>query len=135
ALECALDRDAAVAPNPGRVLSHRLNRAEYVNVVHDLLALDIDGTQLLPTDTSGYGFDNNAEVLSVTPGLMARYMSAATKISRLALASPDNRPMMQVYGVGFAKQDARMNEQMPFATHGGLAVRHPFPLNGEYVFR
>jgi hypothetical protein len=135
ALETALDRTAAAAPNPGRVLSHRLNRAEYVNVIHDLLALDIDGTQLLPTDTSGYGFDNNAEVLSVTPGLMARYMSAATKISRLAMASPDNRPMMQVYSVGFAKQDARMNEEMPFATHGGLAVRHPFPLDGEYVFR
>src|SRR6266849_6194153 len=135
ALETALDRAAAAAPNPGRVASHRLNRAEYVNVIHDLLALDIDGTQLLPSDTSGFGFDNNAEVLSITPGLMGRYMSAATKIGRLALASPDNRPMMQVYNVGFAKQDARMNEQMPFATHGGLSVRHPFPLDGEYVFR
>jgi hypothetical protein len=135
ALETALDRTAAASPNPGRVVSHRLNRAEYVNVIKDLLALDIDGTQLLPSDTSGYGFDNNAEVLSVTPGLMARYMSAATKISRLAMASPENRPMMQVYTVGFAKQDTRMNEEMPFATHGGLAVRHPFPLDGEYVFR
>jgi cytochrome c5 len=135
ALEAALDRVASAAPNPGRVASHRLNRAEYVNVIHDLLDLDIDGTQLLPSDTSGFGFDNNAEVLSITPGLMGRYMSAATKISRLALASPDNRPIMQVYTVGFAKQDARMSEQMPFATHGGLAVRHPFPLDGEYVFR
>jgi hypothetical protein len=135
ALEAALDRAAAAAPNPGRIASRRLNRAEYVNAIGDLLALDIDGTQLLPSDTSAFGFDNNAEVLSITPGLMGRYMSAATKISRLALASPDNRPMMQVYTVGFARQDARMSEQMPFGTHGGLAVRHPFALDGEYVLR
>ena len=72
-------------PNAGRVASHRLNRAEYVNAIHDLLALDIDGAELLPGDMAGFGFDNNADVLSITPGLMARYISAATKISRLAI--------------------------------------------------
>jgi hypothetical protein len=134
-LESALDRTATQSPNPGRVASHRLNRAEYVNAIHDVLALDIDGTELLPSDMAGFGFDNNADVLAITPALMARYMSAATKISRLAVASPDNRPMMQMYKVEFGtKQDARMNEDMPFATHGGLSVRHTFPLDGEYAF-
>jgi hypothetical protein len=135
ALEAALDSVAATSPNPGRVASHRLNRTEYVNAIHDLLALDIDGTELLPSDMAGFGFDNNADVLAITPGLMARYMSAATKIGRLAVASPDNRPIMQVYKVEFGtRQEARMGEDMPFATHGGLAVRHTFPLDGEYTF-
>jgi cytochrome c5 len=135
-LERELDKAAAGAPNPGRVASRRLNRAEYVNVIYDLLALDVDGTQLLPSDMAGYGFDNNADVLSITPGLMSRYMSAATKISRLAMASPENRPVMQVYKVDVgAKQDQRMGDNMPFATHGGIAVKHTFPLDGEYTFK
>src|SRR5262249_12456158 len=58
AVEGALDRAAAAAPNPGRLPIHRLNRVEYVNVVHDLLALDVDGSALLPADNSGLGFDN-----------------------------------------------------------------------------
>jgi Protein of unknown function (DUF1592)/Protein of unknown function (DUF1588)/Protein of unknown function (DUF1585)/Protein of unknown function (DUF1595)/Protein of unknown function (DUF1587) len=135
-LEAALDQVAKIHRDPGRVVAHRLNRAEYVNVIHDLLALDIDGAELLPNDMAGYGFDNNAEVLSVTPGLLARYMSAATKISRVAMGSPDNRPITRLYTVPLgSKQDDRMGEGQPFATHGGLAVRHTFPLDGEYVFR
>jgi cytochrome c5 len=133
-LETALDRVAAAAPNPGRVASRRLNRAEYVNVIYDLLGLEVDGTQLLPSDMAGFGFDNNADVLSITPGLMSRYIAAATKISRVAVASPDNRPITQLYKLGFERRDARSGEDLPFATHGGLAVRHTFPLDGEYLF-
>ena len=132
-LEAAIDRSAA--PNPGRVASHRLNRTEYVNAIRDLLGLDVNAAELLPSDTAGFGFDNNADGLAITPGLMARYMSAATKISRTALASPDNRPMTQTYRVPAAvRQETRMGEDVPFATYGGLAVRHTFPLDGEYVF-
>ncbi len=134
-LEASIDRAAADSPNPGRVAAHRLNRSEYVNVIQDLLALDVDGTALLPSDMAGFGFDNNADALAITPALMARYITAATKISRLAVGSPDNRPITQVYKVAFGtRQDARMSEDEPFATHGGLAVRHTFPLDGEYTF-
>ncbi len=133
-LESALDGVAAAAPNPGRVASRRLNRVEYVNAVEDLLALRIDGAELLPGDMAGLGFDNNADALAMTPALMARYTAAATKISRAAVGSPDNRPVRQVYSLGFETQTARMNEDMPFGTHGGLAARHLFPLDGEYVF-
>ena len=133
-MEAALDRAAVQTPNAGRVASHRLNRIEYVNAIHDMLALDINGTELLPGDMAGFGFDNNADVLAITPGLMSRYISAATKISRLAVGSPDNRPIMQVYKLGFERRDARAGEELPFATHGGLAVHHVFPLDGEYVF-
>ena len=133
-LERALDRAASLAPNPGRVASRRLNRVEYVNTIQDLLGLEIDGGELLPSDMAGFGFDNNADVLSITPALMARYSAAATKISRAAIGSPESRAVQQVYALGFEQQDARMSEDMPFATHGGLAVRHVFPLDGEYVF-
>jgi hypothetical protein len=134
-LEAELDRAASLAPNPGRVASHRLNRTEYVNVIHDLLALDVDGTALLPSDMAGFGFDNNADVLAITPGLMSRYITAATKISRLAVASPDNRTMTQVYKMEYGtRQDARMGEDLPFATYGGMAVRHTFALDGDYAF-
>ncbi len=134
-VETTLDREAAASPNPGRVVSRRLNRSEYVNVVRDLLDLEVNGSELLPSDMAGFGFDNNADVLSMTPSLMSRYIAAATKISRLALASPDNRPMTQVYRVGFENRSARASDDLPFATRGGIAVRHPFPLDGEYVFK
>jgi mono/diheme cytochrome c family protein len=134
-VETALDREAEISPNPGRVASRRLNRSEYVNVVRDLLDLEVNGSELLPSDMAGFGFDNNADVLSMTPSLMSRYIAAATKISRLAVASPDNRPITQVYRVGFENRSARASDDLPFAARGGIAVRHPFPLDGEYVFK
>jgi mono/diheme cytochrome c family protein len=134
-IETGLDREAAAHPNPGRVASRRLNRAEYVNAINDLLALEVNGAELLPSDMAGFGFDNNADVLSITPSLMSRYIAAATKISRVAIGSPDNRPVTQVYKVGFEDRSARTSEDMPFATRAGLAVRHPFPLDGEYLFK
>src|SRR5689334_16560842 len=69
-LEAELDHAAAAQPNPGRPAIHRLNRAEYGNVIRDLLALNINTTSLLPVDDSGYGFDNVADVLSVSPALL-----------------------------------------------------------------
>jgi hypothetical protein len=133
ALENSLDR--AASPNPGRVAAHRLNRLEYVTAVHDLLALDIDPS-LLPADSPGVGFDNNADALSVTPSLMNRYMAAASKVSRLAIGDPSITPTIQVYQTSeFAPQDVRVSEDAPFGTHGGLTVRHAFPLDGEYVFK
>ena len=134
ALETALDDAAAGQLAPGRVASRRLNRVEYVNAIEDLLDLRVDGAELLPSDMAGFGFDNNAEVLSMTPSLMARYISAATKISRMAVGSPDNRPDGRLYSLGFERQDERMHEDMPFGTHGGLSARHLFPLDGEYLF-
>jgi hypothetical protein len=135
-VEAALDNAAAVNPDPGRIASRRLNRTEYINVIHDLLALDVNGAELLPSDPAAFGFDNNADSLVITPGLMARYMSAATKISRAALASPDNRPITSTYRIpSRVNQQTRIGEEAPFATFGGLAVRHTFPLNGEYVFK
>jgi len=87
-VETALDRAAALAPNPGAPALHRLNRAEYANAVRDLLDLPIDAMTMLPGDDSSDGFDNIANVLSVSPALMQAYVSAAGKISRLAIGDP-----------------------------------------------
>ena len=134
-LESALDRAAAASPDPGRIAVHRLNRLEYVNAVRDLVALDIDPA-LLPADNPGIGFDNNADVLSVTPALMNRYISAAAKVSRLAIGDPTIQPPVQVYRASeWETQTVRMSEDLPFGTHGGFAVSHVFPLDGEYTFR
>ena len=85
-LEKNLDRAAAAAPNPGTPALRRLNRAEYVNSVRDLLGLDVEAIDLraaLPADNSGYGFDNIGDVLSVSPLLLENYFTAARLVSRL----------------------------------------------------
>ena len=115
---------------------HRLNRAEYVNAVRDLLDLEIDGRALLPADDSGFGFDNNADVLTMSPALLERYVAAATKTSRLALGDPEVRALISRYTVSnLTRQEERMSEALPFGTRGGIAVRHAFPLDGEYVVK
>ncbi len=135
-LEGALDQHAAAHPNPGRRIVHRLNRAEYANAVRDLLGVDVDARVYLPPDDSGYGFDNIADVLSVSPGLLERYVLAAGKIGRIALGDPAVKPSMATYRVpGLLAQDDRTSEDLPFGSRGGLAVGHHFPVDGEYVIK
>jgi len=135
-LETALDRAAAARPNPGRPAVHRLNRAEYTNAVRDLLAVDFDSATLLPADDASRGFDNNADILSVSPLLLERYMAAARKISLLAVGDAALRPFAASYDVSRRLvQDDRMSEDLPFGSRGGSAIRHTFPLDGEYVIK
>lgn len=135
-LESTLDQAAAAHPNPGRPAIHRLNRAEYSNAIRDLLALDIDPGATLPADDSGYGFDNIGDVLSVSPILLERYMSVARKISRLAVGDPGIRPSVEQYSVARnVLQDDRSSDDLPLGSRGGMAVRHPFPLDAEYSIR
>jgi hypothetical protein len=129
----SLDTISAANPNPGRTVnSHRLNRAEYTNVVRDLLAVNIDGASLLPPDNSGE-FDNLGDLLSVSPVLMEKYMKVAREVSRLAVGDTTIDANSKVYTVSpVLLQHERMNEDLPFGTRGGLAVNHRFPLDGEY---
>jgi len=135
-LEATLDRAAAAQPNPGRVVVHRLNRTEYTNAVRDLLALAIDPQTMLGPDETGYGFDNIADVLTISPGLLERYKLAAWKISRLAIGDGSIRPSVDTYKVSrFLDQTDRVNEELPFGSRGGIVVQHTFPLDGEYSLR
>ena len=135
-LETELDRAAEAKPNPGRPLIHRLNRAEYSNAIRDLLAVDFDAESYLPSDPSGDGFDNVAAVLTVSPVLMERYMSAARKISRIAIGDDSTRVTIEEYHISESlAQDSRLSEDLPFSSRGGIAIRHHFPLDGEYVLK
>ncbi len=136
-LEHGLDREAEASPNPGLHVVHRLNRTEYTNAVRDLLDLSIERMDLLPQDDSGYGFDNVADVLSMSPGLLERYVLAARKVARLAVADPSMRPTVESYTLPYLTlvQDERMGDDLPQGTRGGLAVRHQFPVDGDYKIR
>ena len=136
-LETALDRFGTANPNPGRIATfHRLNRVEYANAIRDLLAVDIDTASLLPVDDAGHGFDNVAEMLSVSPVLVERYLSAAERVSRLAIGDLAISPFTETYGVSRRLvQEDRVSDDLPFGSRGGIAIRHHFPLDGEYVLR
>jgi mono/diheme cytochrome c family protein len=133
-LESSLDRAARLAPNPGRPLAHRLNRTEYANAIRDLLDLRIDASTMLPSDDSSGGFDNNADVLGVSPVLLESYLTAAERVTALALGDPKLPPVGEVFRV---RQDASQDkhvEGMPIGTVGGQAFDLTLPLDGEYQF-
>ncbi len=137
-LETELDRIARANPEPGRIGVHRLNQTEYANAVRDLLALEVDGNALPFPDEADAGFDNIASNLTLSPAHLERYMSAARKISRLAVGDPTMGivPSFRQYPVSeVLDQDVRVSEDLPFGSRGGAAIRHHFPLDGEYVVR
>jgi len=143
-LEAGIDRAAAAKVNPGRTASlHRLNRAEYANAVRDLVGVEVDAQAMLPPDEQAFGFENNAEALSIPPALLDRYVSAATAIARRAVGDPNMPPAVVRYGamknnpndLTYLRQTERLGEDFPLGTKGGVAARHYFPVDGEYVFR
>jgi hypothetical protein len=134
-LETTLDRHAIEHPNPGRHLPHRLNRAEYENAIRDLLAIEVDASTLLPADDSVDGFDNNADVLGVSPSLLERYLSAAAKISALAVGSPSIGASSETYRIRGDASQTGQNDELPPGTRGGLMALHTFPLDGEYLIK
>ena len=135
-LETNLDRAAAARLNPGRTEPlHRLNRAEYQNVVRDLVALEVDVTSLLPSDDASYGFDNMASVLQVNQSLMESYLSAARVISRAAIGSAVPTPTAEEFPVPVDFPQDQHVAGLPFGTRGGTLIRHNFPLDAQYVIK
>jgi hypothetical protein len=130
-----LDDAARLSPNPGRPLLHRLNRAEYANAIRDLLALEIDAATLLPPDDSSAGFDNNADVLGVSPVLLESYLTAAERITALALGDREIPPAGEVYRVRQDESQDRHIPGLPLGTVGGILIDTTLPLDGEYQFR
>jgi hypothetical protein len=133
-LSNTLDLEATAHPKPGRPTLHRLNRAEYANVIRDLLALDVDVTSLLPADELSHGFDNIGDALGVSPVLLERYLSAADKISALAVGDPDVGPGSDTYVARGDSHQLEHLEGLPLGTRGGLLINRTFPLDGDYVF-
>ena len=134
-LETELDRAALASPDPGRPTLHRLNRTEYRNAVRDLLAVDIDAA-LLPADNAAYGFDNNADALTLSSALTERYLGAAARIAEMALGRPRGTPAPETFLVPSDRdQGTRIGDELPFGSRGGAAFRYYFPADGEYLFQ
>jgi mono/diheme cytochrome c family protein len=142
-LETELDKNALVDPNPGKPALHRLNRVEYSNAIRDLLAIEIEANRWLPADGQAYGFDNNAEALSMTPALMDRYVSASVKLARDAIGDATVLPGFERYTAikqnpserTYLWQTEQLGEDFPLGSRGGIARNYHFPVDGEYEFR
>src|SRR5580765_3952468 len=137
-LEREVDRAWDAKPNPGRIAAvHRLNRVEYNNAIRDLLALDVDVTPLLPGDETADGsFDNFADSLSISTAHLERYLSVARQVTRIAVGMSPTSPGLERFEIPlFVMQDDRQSEDLPFGSRGGIAVRHDFPADGEYLVK
>lgn len=140
-LQAERDRYAEAHPDPGRATLRRLNRVEYANAVRDLLALDVDFSRELPQDNSGYGFDNIADVLSVSPTLMDRYVAVAGKVARLATGLASRRPSVTSYELpkdgsvmnsGRPSYNERASDDLPLGSRGGGAFDYYARYDGDY---
>jgi hypothetical protein len=137
-LEGEIDRAWVAHPNPGRSSAvQRLNRTEYNNAIRDLLAVDVDVRSLLPGDDTADGsFDNVADVLNISTAHLERYLSVARQVTRLAVGLPPTNPPVESFDIPLhIVQDDRQSEDLPFGSRGGIAVRHTFPANGEYLLK
>src|SRR5258708_5065832 len=138
-LEASLDQAAAAHPNPGRpMMLHRLNRTEYLNAVHDLFQADLNArdASLLPPDDTSFGFDNNGDILGLSPLLLERYLSVAERVTTAALG-PTSSIDADVYThhVDFTVPQREWIEGLPLGTRGGTTFTYRFPVDGEYTIR
>jgi len=128
----SLDRAWAGHSTPGVYVIHRLNRAEYRNAIRDLLALDVDVATMLPNDGGDFGFDNIATALRTSPLLLDGYVTAAQRISTLAIGDAKAVAATAEYSINRnVSQNVRV-DGLPLGTRGGTLVRHIFPADGEY---
>jgi mono/diheme cytochrome c family protein len=143
-LGTTLDSHAAAHPDPGRATVRRMNRTEYANAVRDLLGLNVDFSKEMPPDDTGYGFDNIADVLTVSPTLMDRYMVVAGKISRLATGQSSQKVITTDYkvpkdlfvnGFGVASYNERASDDLPLDSRGGGAFKFYAPYDATYTIQ
>ena len=140
-LEADIDRAWLASPVAGRVSAvHRLNRTQYSNAVRDLFALDpqaFDVQSLLPGDETADGsFDNFADVLTITTAHLERYLSAARQVTRLAIGMAPATPALKTFEIPLhVMQEDRQDEDLPFGSRGGIAVRYQFPVDGDYSIK
>ena len=130
-LEGALDKAAGNAHVRDQVVLHRLNRKEYANAVRDLLAVDIDATDLLPADDVVDGFDNIAAALQVSPSFIEQYVIAARAVAVKAVGRPDARPGGWTFRAAPGTQLTHV-PGLPLGTRGGILARVDLPSDGEY---
>ncbi len=131
-LASSLDRAWEGKSTPGRFVVHRLNRAEYANAVRDLLAVDLDVSDLLPTDGSEFGFDNIATSLKTSPLLLEGYVTAAQRVAAMAVGDPKVRPGTVEHSISREFSQNGYIDGLPLGTMGGTVIHHVFPADAEY---
>jgi len=143
-LSTSLDANALAHPNPGRIAMHRLNRVQYANAVRDLLDLDVDFSDALPADDSGYGFDDIAALLTISPTLIDRYVTVAAKVGRLATGQASRLPVTldhkiekdgQVLGFGIPAFNERTSDELPLGSRGGGVFHFYAPYDATYAIQ
>jgi hypothetical protein len=134
ALEATLDAAAETSRRAGTTSIHRMNRAEYANAIRDLLGVEIDMSELLPSDGGDFGFDNIAELLRTSPLLLDRYLTVGLRVADLALGKQDMALNVTNYSIPFDTSQHKHLAGMPIGTRGGVATTHYFPADGEYIF-
>ncbi len=134
ALTGTLDAAAEAHPYAGSTTVHRLNRAEYANAVRDLLGVEADLADMLPSDGGDFGFDNIAQVLTTSPFLLDRYLTVALRVADMAVGNPAAVETAASYPIPFDLTQDHHLAGMPIGTRGGTTVHHIFPADGEYVF-
>lgn len=133
-LIASLDSAAAAKNYPGRYVLHRLNRTEYANAVRDLLGVKVNVAELLPSDGGDFGFDNIATALTTSPLLLERYLTAALRISELAVGDAEAEPGTTTFSISTVVTQGQHVDGLPLGTRGGTQVHYDFPADGEYVF-
>ena len=131
-LAASLDRAWEGHSTPGRYVVHRLNRAEYANAIRDLLAVDLDVSDLLPTDGADFGFDNIASALKTSPLLLEGYVTAAQRVAAMAVGDPQVRPGISEHSISREFSQNGYIDGLPLGTVGGTVVRYVFPADAEY---
>jgi len=134
-LESRIDRAAAANPNPGARPFQRANRAEYARAVQDLLGIHVEVNAFLPPDTISDGFDNVADVQSLSTTVLEGYLRAAAQISRLAVGDRNATATSVTFKIPRARSQNTHVEGAPIGTRGGVSEVHIFPADGEYVFK
>lgn len=131
-LATSLDREWEGKNNPGRYVVHRLNRSEYQNAVRDLLAVDLNVSDMLPSDGADFGFDNIATALKTSPLLLEAYVNAAQRVSAMAVGDPQVSPGITEHLIPREFSQNGYISGLPLGTMGGTVVRHVFPADAEY---
>jgi hypothetical protein len=128
--------------DPGRITIHRLNKSEYNNSIRDLVGLDVHPADEFPMDDSGYGFDNIADVLSLPPMLMEKYLASAGKVLDQAIATEPvvcrvNRTPASLAEVAYYSFGDRGDGwvRLNSGNNGYAAVDVDVPAAGEYIMR
>ncbi len=128
----SIDRAWAGRSTPGRFVVHRLNRAEYANAIRDLLAVDLDVSDLLPTDGADFGFDNIATSLKTSPLLLEGYLNAAERVSAMAVGDPKVKPGTTEHSIPREFSQNGYIDGLPLGTFGGTVLHYNFPADAEY---